>query len=185
MKRFVKSLMLLFSLYLVFASCSSTKRQPEKYWTKLISWNEKIRRYILLQSETSPDSVSIVKIDNNFIILEQHYSKGHIFLSKTFMIDNLLLSESRYSNDGAFELRQYFCQGKTLISESILYKGEVYGLVSNYYCPTSTIKEVGFRFKNIKYGIWKSYDSLGREDVLDLKRYDLVDSLDNIKFEFQ
>jgi hypothetical protein len=66
--------------------------------------------------------ISTVRIDNNFIIVEQHYSKGHIFLSKTFMIDSLLLSESRYSNDGTFELRQYYCQGKILISESILYK---------------------------------------------------------------
>jgi len=177
--------MFIFIFSFVLTSCSSTKRKDEKYWTKLISWNEKIRRSILLQSDTSPDSVTTVKIDNNFIIVEQHYSKGHIFLSKTFMIDSLLLSESRYSNDGAFELRQYYCQGKILISESILYKGDVYGLVSNYYCPTSNIKEIGFRFKNTKYGIWKSYDSLGKEEVLDLKSYDLIDSLDNITFEFQ
>jgi antitoxin component YwqK of YwqJK toxin-antitoxin module len=144
------------------------------------TWYKETKQAILEQSDKPVDSTQTEKYDDGKPHKVKYFSRGTLTVEKWYRETGKQSAETRYSNDGLFELRREICSNSQTAFEGIFFKRNAYGLSTWWGCGEHKQKE-GIRYKDQKVGQWKKWDSNGKETVYDYGSRELIDSLQAIK----
>ena len=164
----MSKLSMLLSFFIVFAIVSNkisaqhkssrSYLRPDSSHLSGISWHEIVRRLILLNSGEFSDS-TIVKVNSDSVIIN-YFDERNLVRSRMMDQHSRVISESRFSQSGEFELRISWCIDGCFKAEHILYKGRLFGLSYEWNCKKKEY-EFGFYFDNKRIGVWTFMTSDG------------------------
>jgi antitoxin component YwqK of YwqJK toxin-antitoxin module len=143
-------------------------------------WYKDTKQAILEQSDKPADSTQTENYPGGKPHKVKVFSHGLLAVEKLYRETGKQSAETRYSNDGLFELRREICPNGKTAFEGVFFKRNAYGLSIWWGCGEHK-QEEGIRYKNEKVGHWKKWDSNGRESVSDYGNSELIDSLANIQ----
>jgi antitoxin component YwqK of YwqJK toxin-antitoxin module len=164
-----------FLIILLFCSCN---QRPNPFNPN--DWYQERKERILSESNLPTDSTSIERYENGKAHKVKSFNHGHPTVEKWYRETGEQVVQTNYSRDGLFELRREICKDGKPLFEGIFYKGQGYGPSTWWRCGRSK-EEEGVRFKDLKIGVWKYWDTSGKVSEADYKNGNIIDSLQWIK----
>lgn len=128
---------------------------------RVVEWYRETKEAIISHSEQVADRVLETRDSISGRREVRHYSGGQLLKLEIYEHGGMLTYIAQYPKDTTLCLVYELCEHGKVTYEGLEYRHRPIGLSTWYHCSNGAISMQGQRLKFRKYGIWRTYDSLG------------------------